>query len=161
MNSAQHTADRQIVTRPPREQSATSRRVGYLVAIVINTVLLYLINRSPGWEAVSFLSDDTPRVLGLVNASIVAGIVANCVYTLWDPRWLRALGDIVTVSIGLAALVALWNVFPVDFGSASDPWELVARWVIGVGIAGSSIGIIVALVQLGRALISPTQPDRR
>lgn len=84
-----------------------------------------------------------------------------CVYTLWDPRWLRALGDIVTVSIGLAALVALWNVFPVDFGSASDPWELVARWVIGVGIAGSSIGIIVALVQLGRALISPTQPDRR
>jgi len=161
MNSAQKAADRQIVTMPPRKAPVTSRRVGYLVAIVVNAVLLYLINRSPGWEAVSFLTDDTPRILGLVNASIVAGIVANCIYTLWDPRWLRALGDIVTVSIGLMALVQLWVVFPIDFGSASVPWELVARWLIGVGIAGSILGIIVALARLGRALTGPTQPHRR
>jgi len=122
------------------------------VAIVINAVLLYLINRSPGWRAVPFLTDDTAQVLWLVNASILAGIVANCVYPVWDPRWLRAVGDIVTTSIGLAAMVQLWSVFPFAFGDAAINWDLVARWVIGVGIAGSVIAIIVALYQLGRLL---------
>jgi hypothetical protein len=136
-----------------RETSAAARRAGYTVAIAVNAVLLYLINRSPGWEAVPFLTDDTPRVLGLVNASIVSGIVANAVYVLWDPRWLRALGDVVTTAVGLAALVQLWVVFPVAFAPAAVDWELVARWVLGVGIAGSVIGIVVALVRLGRALV--------
>lgn len=133
-----------------------------MVVILINAGLLYLINRSPGWQAVPFLTDDTPQVLGFVNASIIAGIVANVVYLLSDPGWLRALGDIVTISIGLAALVQLWNVFPFDFGSAEIDWELVTRWVIGVGIAGSigsSIGIIVPLTRLGRALTRPAHHD--
>lgn len=152
MGDAQTTADRQLLAEPRRKPSRTSRRLGYVVAIVINAVLLYVINRSPGWQAVPFLTDDTAQVLGLVNASILAGIVANCVYLVWDPRWLRAVGDIVTTSIGLAALVQLWSVFPFAFGAAAINWELVARWVIGVGIAGSVIAIIVALYQLGRLL---------
>ena len=152
MGDAQTTADRQLLPEPPRKPSRSSRRLGYVVAIVINAVLLYVINRSPGWQAVPFLTDDTAQVLGLVNASILAGIVANCVYLVWDPRWLRAVGDIVTTSIGLAALVQLWSVFPFAFGAAAINWELVARWVIGVGIAGSVIAIIVALYQLGRLL---------
>ncbi len=153
MNSAQRTAGRPIVTRARRRQSVASRRFGYVVAIVLNAVLLHLINRSPGWEALAFLTDDTPRVLGLVNASIVAGIVVNAVYAVSDPRWLRAFGDLVTTVIGLAALVQLWTVFPFDFASSSVHWALVVRWVIGVGIIGSVIGILAALARLGRAAI--------
>lgn len=152
MGDAQATGDRRFLPGPSRKPSGTSRRLGYVVGIVVNAVLLYLINRSPGWQAVPFLTDDTAQVLGFVNACILAGIVSNCVYLLWDPRWLRAVGDIVTSSIGLAALVQLWSVFPFAFGAAAIDWELVARWVIGVGIAGSVIAIIVALYQLGRIL---------
>jgi hypothetical protein len=154
MQSAQQAADRDITASTPDEPSSASRRFGYVVAIILNSVLLYLINTSPGWEAAPFLTEDTSHVLGLVNASLVAALVANAVYLLWDPPWLRALGDIVTTSLGLAALVRLWNVFPFDFGSAAAPWELVARWAIGVGIAGSIIGVIVALSRLGRSITS-------
>ena len=161
MNNAQKMADRPLITRPRGSQPTASRRVGYSIAVVINAVLLYLINRSPGWEAVPFLTDDTPRVLGLVNASLIAGVVANALYLVCDPRWLRALGDIVTTSIGLAALVGLWNVFPFSFAAASVDWELVARWVIAVAIGGSLIGLIVSVGQLVRALIRRREPGEQ
>ncbi|GAA4413406.1 hypothetical protein GCM10023168_36310 [Fodinibacter luteus] len=142
---------------PPHVQAGpATRRVGYAVAVAVNAVMLYLVNRSPGWEALPFLTPETTEVLGLVNASIVAGVVANLVYLAWDPPWVRALGDVVTTSIGLTALVQIWQVWPIDLDSG---WTLVARWVIGIGIVGSVIGIIGALVRLGRSLsASPSVP---
>ncbi|HET6967379.1 MAG TPA: hypothetical protein VFI44_03830, partial [Ornithinibacter sp.] len=145
---------------PPRHERPRpgpgQRRFGYLVAVAVNALMLYLVNRSPGWEAVPFLTEATPEVLGLVNASIVAGIGANVVYLVRDPDWLRALGDVVTTAVGLAALVAIWRVWPLDLASG---WDLLARWVIGIGIAGSVIGIVAAVVRFVRALsVSPSGP---
>jgi hypothetical protein len=112
--------------------------------------MLYLVNRRPGWEAVPFLTPDTEKVLGLVNASIVAGLVANLVYLVADPPRLRSLGDLVTTGIGLAAMVRIWQVFPFSFEEGGFPWETVFRWFLAIGIVGSAIGIVVALVTLVR-----------
>jgi hypothetical protein len=145
--------------RPRTQAGPAARRFGYLVAIAVNAAMLYLVNRSPGWEALPFLTPSTVEVIGIVNASIVASIVANVVYLVWDADWVRALGDVATTSIGLAALVQIWQVWPVEF-DAGTPWDTVARWVIGIGIIGSAIGIIAALVRLGRSLsASPSWPD--
>ena len=132
------------------------RRFGYVVAIAVNALMLYLVNRSPGWDAVPFLTEETPEVLRPVNASIVAAIAANAVYLVHDPDWLRALGDVVTTAVGLAALITIWQVWPVDLATG---WDLLARWVIVVGIAGSVIGIVAAVVRFVRALsASPSGP---
>jgi hypothetical protein len=125
------------------------RSLGYVVAIAVNVALLYLINKSPGWQAVGFLTSETSVVLGLVNASIVAGVVMNSVYLVSDPEWLRALGDVMTTTIGLVALLAIWQVWPMDLAA---PWDLLARWVIAVGVAGSVIAIVVAVIRFVRAL---------
>jgi hypothetical protein len=135
--------------------SLASRRLGYTVGLVVNAGLLFTINEWPGWNAVPFLTGDTPRVLGLVNASIVVGLVANGLYVLSDPAWFKALGDIIQNVVGIAALVRIWQVFPFDFGDSSFDWELLARWVLGVGIAGSGVAILVGLVALVRALEAP------
>ena len=140
--------------KPP--PGPVSRRVGYTIAIVVNVILLVLVNDVPGWQAVPFLTVDFTQVLWLVNASLVAGIVANAVYVVHDPRWVRALGDVVTTGVGLAALVRLWQVFPVAFSEASVDLDLLARWVLAVGIAGSVIGIVAAAARLVRA---PAPPD--
>ena len=144
----------------PRTQAGpAARRFGYLVAITVNAVLLFLINRSPGWESLSVLTPSTAEVIGIVNASILASVIANLVYLVWDADWLRALGDVATTTIGLAALVQIWQVWPVEF-DAGTPWDLLARWVIGIGIFGSAIGIVAALVKLVRSLsASPSSPD--
>ncbi|EWT05557.1 hypothetical protein N864_04025 [Intrasporangium chromatireducens Q5-1] len=133
-------------------QPVAGRRIGYTIAVGVNAVLLYLINVAPGWDAVPFLTPATPQVLPWVNAALIASAVANALYVVWDPRWFRALGDIVTTSIGIVAMVRLWQVFPLDFTGWSFDWSLVARIALGIGIGGSIIGIVVALVTLVRSV---------
>lgn len=133
-------------TRP----SVAARRFGYGVAVAVNVVFLYLLNVWPGWEVVPFLTPDTRLVLGLVNASIVVNLAVNVVYLLRDDPWLKSLGDIVTLVVGLMALIRIWRVFPFDFGDATFDWALVCRVLLGVAIVGSVIGLVVALVGFGR-----------
>ncbi|RYV50619.1 hypothetical protein [Pengzhenrongella frigida] len=135
-----------------KRQPLAVRRTGYLVSVLVNAVLLYAANVWPGWDAVPFLTSDMTLVIGLVNASIIVNLVANLVYLVRDPRWLRALGDLLTVSVGLAAMAAMWQVFPFDFSGSSFDWTLVARILLGVGIGGSIIGIVVAIVAFVRAV---------
>lgn len=149
-------ATHQPLSGQPLHAKATagpaSRRFGYTVAIVVNVVLFVLVNERPGWETLSFLTDDFTLVLPFVNASIVAGIIANTVYVVLDPVWLRAVGDIVTTSVGLVAMVRLWQVFPFDFTQTFVDLEVVARVVLVVGVVGSVIGIVAAAVRLVRSL---------
>ena len=132
-----------------------SRRFGYVVGAAVNALLLYLINRNPGWEAVPFLTGDTIVVLGLVNASIAVGLGANLVYVVWDPTWLRSLGELVTSSIGVLALVRFWRVWPVDLPDHSA-WGVTARIAVAAGIIGGLIGILASMVRFVGAVASPS-----
>lgn len=153
------SAHRRAPERPP----VVARRVGYVVAVLVNAALLYAANGWPGWGAVPFLTGDTRLVMGLVNASIVVNLAANLVYLARDPSWLKALGDVVTTTVGIVALVRIWQVFPFDFASSSVDWELIVHIVLGVGIVGSAIGIVVAFGTLGKRLTQPAigGPARR
>jgi hypothetical protein len=148
-----------VISRP----EVATRRTGYAIAMFINAVMFYLINVSPGWQVLPFLTDDTHLVLGFINASIGAGIVANAVYLVQDPPWLKALGEAVTTGVGLAAMVRLWQVFPFDFGPASVDWAFVARVVLVVSIIGAAIGVLVHLGRLVRhiANLCMTPPTPR
>ena len=53
------------------------------------------------------------------------------------------------IHIPLAALVAIWQVWPVDL---SWTWDLAARLAVGAGIVGSVIGIVAAVVRFVREL---------
>jgi hypothetical protein len=70
---------------PARRPSISARRARYLVVAVIDAALVYLVNVWPGWQAVRFLTADTRQLLGLVNLSLVAGLVVNLVYIIADP----------------------------------------------------------------------------
>lgn len=131
------------------------RRVGYVVAVLVNVAALYAVNVWPGWQALPFLTEDMRLVLGLVNASMLVSIVANMVYFVADPRWLKALGDIVTTAVGIAALVRMWQVFPFDFSGSSFDWALVVRVAMGVAIGGSAIALVVAFVSFVKSVGRP------
>ena len=104
----------------------------------------------PGWEALPYLTEDTPQVMPVVKASILVSLVTNAVYLAHDPRWLRALGDVTTTTVGLAALVRVWQVFPFDFSDGTFDWSLVVHVLLGVAIVGSVIGILVSLTSFVR-----------
>ncbi len=145
--------------RRPRP-SLAARKSGYVVAALVNAAMLYGVNRWPGWDVVPFLTEETEDVLPAVNASILAGLVANLLYLVRDPEWFRALGDVVTTSVGLFAMTRLWVVFPVDFAEGGFDWALVTRILLGLGIAGCIVGVLAGLVRLGRALALRKDPPR-
>ena len=134
-----------------KRQTQASRRAGYVVAAVLNGVLLWLIHVWPGWDAVPFLNSDFQTVLWLVDLSLVVTILLNLVYLVRDPRWLTAAGAVVTASIGLAAVIRMMQVFPFDFGE-SDVWPVVFRVLLWVALVGSIIGIVANLVTMVRAV---------
>jgi hypothetical protein len=99
---------------------------------------------------VSLLTDDTRQVLGLVNLSLAAGLVANLVYLTQDAPVVNSLGDLVTTGIGLAVLVRIWQVFPFDFAGWSVDWS----WLVG-----SLIAIAVQVASpLRRAITGGARP---
>jgi len=130
---------------PPGPARTGGRRSGYVGSIVVNLIVLWLINGWPGWDAVPFLTASTVLVIGAVNASIIARIVADAVNLVLDLPRVRALGDIVSIGFGLFALLRIWQVFPL---AVTDGWEVLARILLVVGFVGSAVGIVDALRRL-------------
>lgn len=145
------------LTAPARRTPATARRFGYVVAVLINGVLLYAANVWPGWAAVPFLTADTWLVMGLVNASIIANLAVNVVYLVADPPWVKALGTTLTAVVGFAASLRIWQVFPFDFSGYWFDWTLVTRIVLGVAIVGTAIGIVAGFVTLVKSAATRTR----
>ena len=140
------------VAAAPRTPGVAARRFGYVVAVVVNLVVLYAANVWPGWEKVPFLTAGMSQVMGLVNASILVSVVVNLAYLVRDPKWLTSLGSVATSAVGLAAMVRMRRVFPFDFGDSSFDWDLVVRILLVLGIIGAGIAIVVGAVGFVRAL---------
>lgn len=131
------------------------------MSILINAALLYALNAWPTWHAVPFLTPRTAEVLGLVNASLIVGLIVNVVYLAVTSPPIWALGQLVVLAVGLAAAFQIWNVFPFDFGAYSFDWALVVRILLVVGIVGSIIGLIVQFGMLIRSVAGFNRPVPR
>ncbi|MEV4642939.1 hypothetical protein AB0J80_36925 [Actinoplanes sp. NPDC049548] len=138
-----------------RRPAPAARRAGYTVAAAVNVVLLYLINVRPGWDAVPFLTADTVAVLGLVNASLVVGVVVYALEIAHDPPWAVALGSLATTIVGAAVIVRMWQVFPFAFADGPVNWAVITPVVLTVGIVGSVVAASVHVVTLIKALTHP------
>lgn len=140
--------------RPPATRpSPAARRFGYLVAIGVQVVLILLITGDPGWRALPFLTEETTEVLPWVLAQLVASIAVNAVWLIADPPWLRALGEVLTSVMGLAAAVQVLAVFPFAFDAGST-WPTLVRVVLWVGVVGSALGVLVNLGRFVRTLLA-------
>ena len=142
------------------DKTVTSRG-GNVGSALVNAAMLWGINIWPGWQVLPFLTSDMTRVLGIINASLTAGIVANLIFVVIRNRGVMALGNLVVLGIGLAAVLRLWEVFPFDFGDSWSGWPVVVRVLLGLGIAGSIIGALVEIVALFRSPGGSRGWDRR
>ncbi|WP_285245542.1 hypothetical protein [Pseudarthrobacter sp. fls2-241-R2A-127] len=135
---------------------------GNLGSAVVNALLLYGINIWPGWQVLPFLTAGMARVLDLINASLIAGIVVGVVCVLIRSRVLLAVGNLVALGFSMAAIIRVWEVFPFDFTGGWSGWPVLVRVLLVVGMVGSIIGAVAELVNLVRALagIGP-RPRRR
>ncbi len=140
--------------KPPKRPPLAARRFGYLVAIAVNAVLLWLIHVNPGWSAAPFLTDAAEPLVPLVTFSLVVSIVVNLVWVVRDPLWLRALGDMITAAISVVVLSRVLALFPFSFDDGSM-LRTVFRVVLVVALVGTAIAVVVHLVAMIRHLAEP------
>lgn len=132
-----------------RRSSRALRRTGYVISMLCNAALLYLINVTPGWEAWSWLTSDAGEVVGVVNASLLLSIAVNLGFVVNDHPRLKSLGDAITAAVAFVVLLTIWQAFPFDFGDGRD-WTGLVRTVLAVGMVGTAIGTIAAVISIFR-----------
>lgn len=132
-------------TTPDDAASARARsaRPGYVAAIVVQALFLWVAHHLLGWGWPSFLTSSFEQVLPWITASIIVSIVVNACFLIWDRGLFRALGDTATAMMGVAVGVVTWDVFPFDFSGWGTDWSWLVRLVVAVGIVGSAIGVVV------------------
>jgi hypothetical protein len=131
------------------------RRAGYVAAIVVNLVLLFVANNLLAWDLVPFLTDDFTRVLWLISISLLATIVVNLAYLWYDPAWFKSLCQIGLGGISMLVAIRTYQVFPFDFSAYQFDWERLARFVIVLSMVAIGIGVVVEAVKLVRSLVLP------
>jgi hypothetical protein len=146
-------SDVQTVEKPSKQASGTGRRIGYVVAVIINAALLYLINARPGWQTWDVLTADFLTVLWIINLSLSLSLIANALYLVYDAPWFRAMCELVLAVVSLIVAVRVYQVFPFDFTAFAYAWTVLARVVLVIAMFGSAIAIIVQFVNLIRAAV--------
>lgn len=129
------------------------RRVGYLVASVINLGLLWAANQLLEWGWPSWLTEDFAEVLPIIGLSLGTSAVVYLVWIVWDPPLVKLACDLITLTLSIAVGIVTWNVFPFDFTPYAFDWATLARWVIALSLLGTGIAWAVKLVQLATTAV--------
>ncbi|WES64047.1 hypothetical protein P0L94_16450 [Microbacter sp. GSS18] len=127
------------------------RRVGYVIAVVVNLVLLWLVLVWPGWDAIPYVTVEAAAVIPLVVASLILGAVVNTLNAVLDSRALHAVGDIATSILSFVVVWRVWDVFPFAFPAESGA-ESGVRILLGVLMGLIVLGIVgnvAVLIRLG------------
>lgn len=136
--------------------SPATRRFGYVVAIVVNIVMLVIVNNILEWGWLSWLTDEWSDLAPMVSFSIIATIIVNAAYLAYDSAWFKSLTQVGLLVISLFVTIRIYQVFPFDFSAYEGNWEALARGVLIVAMVGIGIGLIVELVKLAKAAAAAT-----
>ncbi len=128
--------------------STTSKRVGYLVAAVVNAVLLVVVNNLLAWGFPPFLTQDFEEVLPLISLSLGVALVSNVLFLVYDAGWFKSICQITQSAVSFAATLQLYRVFPFDFSPYEFDWALVVQVLLILGLVGIAISVVVELVKL-------------
>lgn len=148
-------AEEQEVSKTHRKRAA--RKFGYVVAIVVNLILMYVFNNLLRWNWHGFWGPRgvlawpiiTPRwadVLWALNLSISISIISYVLLLLYDPLWLRRLAEIVRNLFGILVLYMFYAVFPFDFGY--DIIDKIVRWALLAAILGTALGTAIQFFKM-------------
>jgi hypothetical protein len=128
-----------------------SRRAGYVIAIIVNALLLYIAHHLLAW-GVPFVTPGFGDVLWAVDLSMTTTIVTNAVHLAYDAPWFRDLTQLGLSGLAFVVAALLYAVFPFDFGAAtwSDLGHLALLLVMLALVVAMIVQTVVLLIGLIR-----------
>lgn len=135
------------------ERTEKNRSVGsYVVAVVANAVVLWLVNKAPDWN-LRFLTDSYPAVLWALNLSILVQLVGNAFLVFFHPRFFHYFAQAVFNVVTVLATVILVSVYPLDFSFLAGIIDTIVRIVLIIAAVGAAISAIVNLFRAIGSLV--------
>jgi len=119
-----------------------SRTIGYLFAVVIDVILLYVAQHLLEWN-VPWITAEWSDVVWAASLSLTVSIVGNALLLAYDEQWFHRLVDFVATGVALVAGYWIYLVFPFDFG---DEWNSLAHLVVGAVLLGLAVATVVTAV---------------
>jgi hypothetical protein len=124
----------------------TGSRIGYVVAIVVNVVLLYVAHHLLSWH-VPFVTDRWNLVLWAVDLSLVATIAANAAYVIYDARWFKRVTQIGLNIVALLVVYLLYTFLPFDLGVG------IVDFAFRIALLFAMVGVVIATIVDGVRLL--------
>ncbi|MEN6552330.1 MAG: hypothetical protein ABFC34_05515 [Methanobacterium sp.] len=122
-----------------REKEKNSKKSEYIGAIVVNVILLYIFNNLLYWQ-VNFITNAFNEVLWVINLAIIATIIGNIMFLIFNPEWFRHIIKMILNIFAFTAIYSIYSVFPFNFSSFLIDWSAtIALIFIMIGIAVATI----------------------
>lgn len=128
-----------------------NRLGGYVVALIANGVLFWVMNRLPSWN-IPYLLDSYSGALPSINLALSVSVAMNVVLLFYHPRYFHHLAQVVLAGFSIFAVSAIARIFPLDFSSIPLPpgtpsLNFLARLALYVVIGATAIGALVHAVK--------------
>jgi hypothetical protein len=121
------------------------RRAGYIAAIVVNIVLIYVFFNLLKW-GVPFLTSRYSGVLWAIELSLGVSILFNILFLVIDFAWLRHLGQFIMNIFAIFAVFMVFVIFPFTF--AGESWAVWVKVGLVFVMVATAIASIVELVRM-------------
>lgn len=122
-----------------QEKDKNSKRSEYIGAIVVNVILLYIFNNLLNWQ-VYFITNALNEVLWIINIAIIATIIGNIMFIIFNPEWFRHIIKMILNIFAFTAVYSIYSVFPFNFSSFLIDWGLTIALIFIV------TGIVIATI---------------
>ena len=120
------------------------REPGYIITILINLVMIYLAYYLRDHRPF-FLTGSYVTVLPAIIISLCVTILAHAAFLVYDRAWFRHLVQIGQHIVSILVMVVIYVIFPFALG---QPWPLLVRILLILGLIGTGIGVLVELAAL-------------
>ena len=97
-------------------------KFGYLLSILINLAILYVILFIPVWEYIFPITEDFVQTRGALALSTGVTIFMYCTFIAYDPRWFRNLMQAISNIFAIYSLWVFRQVFPLNFADSFANW---------------------------------------
>jgi len=122
----------------------------YYVAIAFNIILLYVLNNLQ-YFGLAFLTSDYISCLWAINLSLSFGIIGNFILLVYRPLWFHHMVQAILCALAILAVYIVYSIFPFSFDAGV--FQNAVRIILILIMAGTGIGFIAEVIQLGKALI--------
>ncbi len=127
---------------PHKHEHRHRKKSDFGGAIVINLIVLYLINKIPGWN-LCFITDGFQALLWIINLNLVIKIAGNIILLIHDQRVVYRFIQLVFHVAEFVTLLSVYYIYPFQFLVCYHHW-------VDVLI---KLGLIISLIITGISVI--------